>query len=80
MSQSIHGHEVMHMMLELGGDFSAESLKAAMHQRFGESARYHTCSAEDLDADALIVFLREKGKFVDSEAGFNTREEHICNH
>ena len=30
MSNSIHGHEVMQMMLELGGSFTSESLKQAI--------------------------------------------------
>ena len=35
MSNSIHGHEVMQMMLELGGSFTSESLKQAIEASFG---------------------------------------------
>ncbi len=80
MTESVHGHEVMHMMLELGGQFTRDSLKAAIETRFGAETRFHTCSAEGMNAEQLIEFLHQKGKFVPSEAGFNTREEHICNH
>lgn len=80
MSNSIHGHDVMHMMLELGGTFTRESLKLAIDERFGEQARFHTCSAEDMDAGALIEFLRQRGKFVEAADGFNTEAERICNH
>ena len=80
MTESIHGHEVMHLMLELGGTFTRESLKLAIDERFGASARFHTCSAEDMTALQLIDFLEAKGKFVAADDGFNTREEHICNH
>lgn len=80
MSESVHGHDVMHMMLELGGQFSRESLKAAIDTRFGANARFHTCSAADMTAEQLIDFLQAKGKFVATDAGFNTREEHICQH
>ena len=80
MTESIHGHEVMHLMLELGGTFTRESLKLAIHERFGSTARFHTCSASDMDAETLIEFLRERGKFVDQESGFNTEAERICNH
>lgn len=80
MSQSVHGHEVMHLMLELGGEFTRESLKQAIISRFGAQTRFHTCSAEDMDAEQLIDFLQAKGKFVESAQGFNTREEHICQH
>ncbi len=80
MSNSIHGHDVMHMMLELGGTFTRESLKLAIDERFGEQARFHTCSAQDMDAAALIEFLRQRGKFVEAADGFNTEAERICNH
>lgn len=80
MQQSIHGHEVMHMMLELGGSFSKASLKQAIVSRFGSEARFHTCSAQDMDADALIAFLESKGKFVAQETGFTTAADRICQH
>ena len=80
MSNSIHGHDVMHMMLELGGTFTRESLKLAIDERFGEQARFYTCSAQDMDAAALIEFLRQRGKFVEAADGFNTEAERICNH
>lgn len=80
MTESIHGHEVMHLMLELGGSFTRESLTQAIHERFGADARFHTCSASNMDAESLIDFLRERGKFVDQSSGFNTEAERICNH
>lgn len=80
MTESIHGHEVMHMMLELGGKFSHASLLAAIEQKFGPDARFHTCSARDLTAAALIEFLEAKGKFVPTADGFNTDEALICKH
>lgn len=80
MSESIHGHQVMQMMLESEQGFTRDTLKAAMAARFGEGARFHTCSAQDMDADALIDFLAARGKFVESEGGFNTAKEKICNH
>ncbi len=80
MNQSVHGHDVMHMMLELGGQFTRDSLKSAIETRFGADTRFHTCSAEDMTALQLIDFLEAKGKFVAADDGFNTREEHICQH
>ncbi|MGL5949763.1 MAG: YecH family metal-binding protein [Aeromonas sp.] len=80
MTQSIHGHEVMQMMLEHSGQFSRESLKAAMAARFGTDAQFHTCKASELDADGLIDFLAARGKFIESDAGFQTHADKICNH
>ncbi|MFM4680172.1 YecH family metal-binding protein [Aeromonas media] len=80
MSQSIHGHEVMEMMLEEGGHFTRVSLKEAIEAHFGADARFHTCSASEMDVEALIDFLAKRGKFIESEQGFQTRADKICNH
>lgn len=78
---SIHGHEVLHMMLEAKDGFaSVEDLVAAIEGRFGADARFHTCSAEGMDARALVDFLSERGKFAPQAAGFNTSPDKICNH
>ena len=81
MSNSVHGHEVMHFMLEKEGEgFSKESLKEAIEARFGADARFHTCSADGMTAEQLIDFLSSKGKFVETGSGFNTQADMICNH
>lgn len=80
MSQSIHGHEVMEMMLEEGGHFTRASLREAIEARFGADARFHTCSASEMDVEVLIDFLAKRGKFIESAQGFQTRADKICNH
>jgi probable metal-binding protein len=80
MSNAVHGHEVMHFMLERGGGFTRESLLEAVKDRFGADARFYTCSADDMTADQLIDFLAAKGKFVEQESGFNTQPGKICAH
>lgn len=80
MSKSIHGHDVMHFMLENGGAFSRESLKSAIEARFGAETRFHTCSAQGMSAEQLIDFLAAKGKFITTENGFNTQPDKICSH
>jgi len=79
-AESIHGHEVLHFMLENEKGFTRDSLITAITEKFGAEARFHTCSAEDMDAVALVDFLAAKGKFVESDSGFNTEAEKICNH
>jgi probable metal-binding protein len=76
----IHGHEVMQMMLDSGSAYTRESLRQAIIDRFGAEARFFTCSAEDLTAEALIEFLAERGKFISSEEGFNTAPAKMCHH
>lgn len=78
--QSIHGHEVLQMMLASGESYTAASLEAAITARFGADARFHTCSAEGLSAGELVEFLQKKGKFIAAEDGFNTHESKICRH
>ena len=78
--QSIHGHEVMHRMALSGIGYTRTSLRDAIHEWFGAEARFHTCSAHDMDADALIDFLEARGKFVPVQDGFTIPEDKICNH
>lgn len=80
MTDMIHGHEVMHMMLESGQNYTRDSLRKAIHERFGKEARFYTCSASDMDAEALIEFLAARGKFVDSGEGFNMAADKMCSH
>ncbi|HEB0853632.1 TPA: YecH family metal-binding protein [Citrobacter braakii] len=77
---SIHGHEVLNMMIESGEQYSNASLEAAITSRFGEQARFHTCSAEGMTAAELVAFLAAKGKFIASDDGFSTHESKICRH
>ncbi|EOZ1757983.1 YecH family metal-binding protein, partial [Salmonella enterica subsp. enterica] len=53
---SIHGHEVLNMMIESGEQYTHTSLEAAIKARFGERARFHTCSASDMTAAELVAF------------------------
>ena len=76
----IHGHEVMRMMVESGESFDHASLEAAIHAKFGQSARFCTCSASGMTARELIEFLAARGKFVPAGEGFTTDAGKICNH
>ena len=80
MPEQIHGHEVLEMMVESGKVYTRDSLRADIAERFGESARFYTCSAENLSADELIAFLQERGKFADVNGGFKMDADEICNH
>ncbi len=77
---SIHGHEVLQMMLAAGESFTTGSLTAGIKAKFGADARFHTCSAVDLTAEQLVQFLAERGKFVARAEGFTTSESKICQH
>ena len=80
MTNQIHGHEVMQMMVEAQTAYSVESLKAAIIGKFGADARFYTCSADNLTADELIDLLAQRGKFVAQADGFSTSADKICKH
>lgn len=77
---SIHGHEVLQMMISSGESYTVATLEAAIIDRFGKEVRFHTYSAENLSAAELVAFLQKKGKFIAAEEGFNTHESKICRH
>ena len=66
--EQLHAHEVLHMMK--GNSYSELSLKKAISEKFGEDQRFYTCSAENMDIDELIDFLKMKGKFMSTDEGF----------
>ena len=80
MTQSIHGHEVLNMMIDSGRQWTSDTLIAEIEQRFGPDARFHTCSADGMSAAQLVEFLRQRGKFIDSADGFATDPSKICQH
>ena len=71
--EQLHAHEVLHMME--GNSYSEASLKEAIVKTFGEDQRFYTCSAEN-----IIVFLKQKGKFMPVENGFTVDITKVCNH
>lgn len=74
----IHAHEVLHMME--GKNYTEETLKADIIRNFGQDARFYACSANNMDVDALILFLKRKGKFIDTTDGFTVDTSKVCNH
>lgn len=76
--EPLHAHEVLHMME--GNSYSEASLRQAIVERFGESQLFYACSAQDMDVDALIEFLKRKGKFMPTEDGFTVDRSRVCDH
>ena len=77
---SIHGHDVLTMMIDSGEQYTEERLVAAITAQFGEEARFHTCSAAEMTAAELVAFLAARGKFIPLDTGFSTHESKICRH
>ena len=78
MSELIHGHEVLNMILASKKKFTKKSLEEAIHRKFGRDARFYTCSAENMTAKELIEFLDARDKFVFSKDGFTANPDKIC--
>ncbi|MEN9307106.1 MAG: hypothetical protein RL173_1038 [Fibrobacterota bacterium] len=79
-SESIHGHDVIGMIVESGKAWKREDLLVAIEARWGSEARFHTCSAEGMDAQGLIEFLGARQKFIESDDGVTMDETKVCNH
>ena len=71
-------HEIFHMME--GNSYTELSLREAIIQKFGERQRFFTCSADNMDVDTLIEFLKRKGKFISANGGFTVDMIKVCNH
>ena len=61
---SIHGHEVLNMMIESGAQYKPASMEAAIKTRVGEQARFHNWSAEGMTAGEQVAFLAAEGKII----------------
>lgn len=76
--EQVHGHEVLAMMQ--GKSYTEESLKNAIDAKFGKDCRFYTCCAENLTAQELITFLKDRGKFMPMGDGFTFDESKKCSH
>ncbi len=80
-TESIHGHDVMHMIADAGRAYSKAELITEIGTKFGENARFHTCSAEGMTAAELVDFLISRGKFQSSDEHSLTLDTSaICQH
>lgn len=61
-----------------GNSYTVETLREAIITKFGEEARFHTCSAENLNASQIIEFLTAKGKFKPTDNGFTMDRTKVC--
>ena len=49
-------------------------------KKFGASARFHTCSAQNMTAEVLLDFLSARGKFTGTDEAMALEASAICNH
>jgi probable metal-binding protein len=69
------------MLLESPRQYTRETLRAAIVDRFGEQTLFFTCSAEGMTAEQLIDFLEARQKFVTHGAGkLEADPSRLCDH
>lgn len=78
--ESIHGHEVIEMIVDSGRPWKRDELLSTIDSRWGSDARFHTCSAQGMDSAALIQFLSMRGKFIESDEGVVMDRTKVCSH
>lgn len=76
--EQLHAHEVLHMME--GNSYSESSLREAIINKFGKEQHFYACSADNMNVDELIAFLKEKGKFMSTTDGFTVDKSKVCDH
>ncbi|HHN77802.1 MAG TPA: DUF2492 family protein [Phycisphaerales bacterium] len=76
-----HAHEVMQMMADSGADYTRETFKAALVDRFGSDATFCSCSRAGMTADELLAFLSGRGKLAgDIDGTFRLGVAGHCGH
>jgi probable metal-binding protein len=78
--ESIHGHDVINMIIDSGRRWGREELLSAISERFGSDAIFHTCSATEMNAKGLVEFLGAKGKFLENDEGLAMDVTKLCSH
>ena len=74
---SVHGHEIMHI-LGAQGPLPRPQLAEIAKEKFGDSV-YHTCGAQGLDLDGLLKFLSDRNKVSEDVRGVSlTVGTHVC--
>lgn len=63
-----------------GNSYTEASLRAAIVEKFGEHQRFYTCSADNMEVDELIGFLKRKGKFMPAGEEFTVDISKVCSH
>lgn len=75
----IHAHNVLNMLAD--NPMDEQEIRAAVAREFGEAAKFHTCSKQGMDIDALLSFLIQRQKIVATEGNkWVLNAARMCNH
>lgn len=79
-SQTVHGHEIIHLIRDASPALTWEQLRTEAERRFGAEARFHTCSAEGMTLGELLEFLLIRGKVIQQEGRLHAVMSNVCSH
>ena len=80
MAKSVHGHNVLKMVLAAEKPQPREQLVEAIAAEFGADAQFHTCSVQGLSANDLLELFMGKGKLVEGAEGITADASRMCSH
>ncbi|KXF82686.1 YecH family metal-binding protein [Enterovibrio coralii] len=78
MQTSIHVHQILnHLKTE---PMSESALTQWVDKQWGDAARFHTCSQENMLFSEVLVFLRRRKKILESAGTLAVNQARVCNH
>lgn len=77
---SVHGHDVIHLIHHAEPALTRASLAREVAARFGEQARFHTCSARGMTLGQLLQFLEAREKVVERDGRLYVLLGNVCSH
>lgn len=77
---SIHAHEVIHFIADTKRACSKAEWVMEINKKFGEAARFHNCSEQNLSAGELVDFITARGKFHVEGQALSIDASKICQH
>lgn len=60
--QGIYGHEVLNILMELGGAATIDTLRSSAAEAFGPDAVFCNCHGGTFNFDQLMAFFSSRGK------------------
>ena len=75
---SIHGHEVLHLVHHASPPLTRPALEAEAARLWGADARFHTCSSEGMPLGDLLDFLMSRGKIVERNGALGVEMGEVC--
>ncbi len=80
MPRSFHGHDVLNLIARRPAPWPLADFRAEVEAAFGEAPTFHTCHAQGMALDHLLVFLAQRGKIALTAHTIALGAVPACNH